>query len=56
LPYREAMAQFKRRLLDAALARTGGNQTKAAELLGVQRTYLNRLLNEKDGPEDGRTD
>jgi two-component system NtrC family response regulator len=44
LPYKEAVTEFKRRLLRRALARTGGNQTKTAELIGLQRSYLNRLL------------
>ena len=46
LPYREALTGFKERLLRAALARTGGNQTRAAEALGLQRTYLNRMIKE----------
>ncbi len=49
LPYREAMAAFKRRVVRSALARAGGNQTKAAAALGLERTYLNRLLKEIDG-------
>ncbi len=43
-PYREAVATCKQRLVRAALARTGGNQTRAAELLDLQRSYLNRLI------------
>ncbi len=35
---------FRRRLLQETLARHGGNQTRAAEALGLQRTYLARLL------------
>ncbi len=48
LPYREALNAFKRRLVRRTLARTGGNQTKAAELLGLQRTYLNKLIKDLD--------
>jgi DNA-binding NtrC family response regulator len=44
LPYREAVLACKKRLIRAALARTGGNQTRAAEDLGLQRSYLNRLI------------
>jgi len=44
LPYREAVAGFKGRLVTRALDRCGGNQTKAAEALGLQRSYLNRLM------------
>ncbi len=35
---------FRRRLIRETLARFGGNQTKAAEALRLQRTYLARLL------------
>ncbi len=42
--YHEAVLQFKRELLRSALARASGNQTRAAEALGLQRTYLSRLL------------
>ncbi len=35
---------FKQALVQAALRQAGGNQTKAAELLGLQRTYLVKLL------------
>jgi two-component system response regulator HydG len=46
LPYKEAVRGFKRECIARALARTGGNQKKAAELLGLQRTFLNRLIKE----------
>jgi DNA-binding NtrC family response regulator len=36
----------KQAIIRAALDRAGGNQTKAAELLGLQRTYLVKLLRE----------
>lgn len=42
--YHEAVLTFKRELLRSALARANGNQTRAAEALGLQRTYLSRLL------------
>jgi DNA-binding NtrC family response regulator len=42
--YKDAVAAFKRRLVRAALTRAGGNQTRAAEELGLQRSYLNRLI------------
>jgi DNA-binding NtrC family response regulator len=37
---------FKRRLLATALERAGGNRTHAARALGLQRTYLMRLVRE----------
>jgi len=46
LPFKEAVAQFRRHMIETVLARSGGNQTKAAEALGLQRTYLNQLIKE----------
>ncbi len=42
--YHEAVLAFKRQILREALVKVGGNQTRAAEALGLQRTYLSRLL------------
>jgi DNA-binding NtrC family response regulator len=42
--YEDAVLGFKRDLIRAALVRANGNQTKAAETLGVRRTYLYRLM------------
>ena len=38
------MEEFKRGLIASTLRRTGGNRTRAARLLGLQRTYLARLI------------
>jgi len=54
LPYREAMTGFRQRLIQSALLRAGGNQTRAAEMLGVQRTYLNRLIRDLSIPGTAR--
>ena len=35
---------YRKRLIQETLARFGGNQTRAAEALGLQRTYLARLI------------
>jgi DNA-binding protein Fis len=40
--YREAMAVMERPLLHHALSLTGGNQLKAARLLGVNRNTLQK--------------
>jgi DNA-binding NtrC family response regulator len=48
LDYREAVGEFKRRLIGRVLDECGGNQTKAAEKLGLQRSYLNRLIKDLD--------
>ena len=42
--YHAAVEVFKRRVIEDALQRTGGNQSQAAERLGIQRTFLSRLL------------
>jgi DNA-binding NtrC family response regulator len=44
--FHEAVLRFKQELLRSTLARSSGNQTRAAEILGLQRTYLSRLLKE----------
>jgi len=44
LGYHESVEHYKREILRRALARAGGSQTRAAELLGLQRTYLARLI------------
>jgi DNA-binding NtrC family response regulator len=41
-----AVGEFKRRLIEATLAQSGGNRTRAARALGLQRTYLLRLMRE----------
>jgi Bacterial regulatory protein, Fis family len=42
--WHEAIRQFKRTLLEQALARANGNRTRAAMTLGLQRTYFLRLI------------
>ena len=39
-----AVSEFKRRLIEATLCQAGGNRTRAARELGLQRTYLLRLI------------
>ncbi|HQV30449.1 MAG TPA: hypothetical protein PKV71_01165, partial [Calditrichia bacterium] len=43
-PLADAVNDFKRLFLEKTLEITDGNQRKAAELLQVQRPYLNQLL------------
>src|SRR5437660_3828211 len=47
-PFHEAVERHKREIIRRALALAGGNQTKAAERLGLQRTYLARLIKQMD--------
>ena len=41
-----AVSDFKRRLIEATLTQLGGNRTRTARALGLQRTYLLRLMRE----------
>lgn len=49
-PYHAAMDSHSRWLLNQALRRTGWNQTQAAALLKLQRTYFTKLLKQKNIP------
>ena len=40
----EALGEFEKRFIQTALAKTRGNQTRAAEVLGVHRNTLNRKM------------
>ncbi|MEA1619558.1 sigma-54 dependent transcriptional regulator [Erythrobacter sp. T5W1-R] len=46
--YRRVLAVFERPLIEHALARTGGNQLRAAELLGINRNTLRKRISELD--------
>jgi DNA-binding NtrC family response regulator len=48
--YHESMDAHSRQVIEEALRRNDWNQTKAAEELGLQRTYLTKLLRQKDIP------
>jgi DNA-binding NtrC family response regulator len=48
LHYHESMDAYSRKILEEALRRNGWNQTRAAEELGLQRTYLTKLLRQKE--------
>jgi len=43
-PLQEAITEFKKNYISKILEGTNHNQTKCAEILDVQRTYLNRLI------------
>jgi DNA-binding NtrC family response regulator len=40
------VTEFKRRLIETTLTELGGNRTRTARALGLQRTYLLRLMRE----------
>lgn len=44
--YHRAVDAFKRELLKSTLVAYGGNRTRTARALGLQRTYLLRLIRE----------
>ena len=46
MPLDRALHRFKKQFITKTLRSTQNNQTKAAEILQVQRTYLNRLIKE----------
>jgi len=46
IPLDEALRKFKMEFISRTLHLTKNNQSKAAKLLGIQRTYLNRLIKE----------
>ena len=48
--YHQSMDVYSQTLIEAALRRNGWNQTKAAAELGLQRTYLTKLLRQKQIP------
>ncbi len=50
LPYHESMDKHSQTLILRALRFEAGNQTKAAERLHLQRTYLARLIRQKKLP------
>jgi DNA-binding NtrC family response regulator len=55
--YHAAVEEFKRGLIASTLRRTGGNRTRAARALGLQRTYLARLIRDlglADRPAPGQ--
>jgi DNA-binding NtrC family response regulator len=54
LPLQDALERFRRRYIDEALERNGGNRTKTARELGVDpRTVFRHLEQAKDGEPGG---
>ena len=56
LPYHESMEAHSRYIIEQALKVSDGNQTRAAERLRLQRTYLARLLKQQREKRDGKID
>ena len=57
--YHQSMEAYSRKIIEEALRRNGWNQTRASDELGLQRTYLTKLLRQKDisgrQPKDSST-
>ena len=47
-PLKDAVTLFKKHFIEGALRTRGWNQTETAKVLGIQRTYLSRLIKELD--------
>ena len=45
---------LERRYIDRVLSRTGGNKTRAAEVLGIDRRTLNRMFARERAAAAGR--
>ncbi len=52
---KEAVNIFKRQFVASILNANGWNQTRSAEILGIQRTYLSRLIKELNIDKDQRS-
>jgi two-component system response regulator AtoC len=48
------LAVLERRYIDRVLSRTGGNKTRAAEVLGIDRRTLNRMFARERAAQGGR--
>jgi DNA-binding NtrC family response regulator len=52
LPYHESMEEHSRYIIKRAIEESEGNQTKAADRLKLQRTYLARLIKQQKVKEE----
>ncbi|MCP4672496.1 MAG: GAF domain-containing protein [Desulfobacula sp.] len=48
LTLNEALNSFKKEFIKLNLSSTGGNRSQAAKVMGIQRTYLSRLITKYD--------
>jgi DNA-binding NtrC family response regulator len=54
LPYHQSMEAHSHHIITRALQQAGGNQTKAADFLKLQRTYLARLIKQQRDKQEGQ--
>jgi DNA-binding NtrC family response regulator len=52
LPYHKSMEEHSRYIIEQAIEEAEGNQTKAADRLKLQRTYLARLIKQQKVKEE----
>jgi DNA-binding NtrC family response regulator len=52
LPYHESIEAHGRYIIERAIEEADGNQSKAADRLKLQRTYLARLIKQQKGKEE----
>jgi DNA-binding NtrC family response regulator len=50
-----SLAVLERRYIDRVLSRTGGNKTRAAEVLGIDRRTLNRMFARERAAQQGKS-
>ena len=50
-----SLAVLERRYIDRVLSRTGGNKTRAAEVLGIDRRTLNRMFARERAAQGGQS-
>jgi two-component system, NtrC family, response regulator AtoC len=55
LSYHDAVRRYQKQVIREALQSSGGNQSKAADQLGLQRTYLSRLIKKLEIADDPDT-
>ncbi|MBN2418618.1 MAG: Fis family transcriptional regulator, partial [Deltaproteobacteria bacterium] len=46
LTLKDALDKFKKEFVKVNLEHTGGNRSKAAKIMDIQRTYLSRLISQ----------
>lgn len=44
IPFDQARDEFEKKFIQTALSKTKGNQTRAAQVLGIHRNTLNRKI------------
>jgi DNA-binding protein Fis len=48
ISYEDALSEFEKRFIKKVLEKSNGNQSKAAQMLGIHRNTLSRKIEELD--------